>query len=235
MPYSAPVIGEAILGRPAARDGLAAGDWVLRVNDRPVSDWEEMAAGIRESKSDTVAIDYERAESTHRAIVSLDTEPIQNPDGTVGSFRAIGVLREMRPQRIGPLRALWNSCIRLIRMGRMILLTLYRIATFNFSIRNLMGPVGIAQVSGQSAARGELLLFLWLVSANLGFVNCVPFPIFDGGYLFLFLPYEILMKRKPSPRFVEISHQVALGLILTFFLVVTYHDILRWTGHGAGG
>jgi regulator of sigma E protease len=120
-------------------------------------------------------------------------------------------------------------------LGRNVVLSLYRIFTFEFSFRYLMGPVGIAQVSGQSAARGELLYLLWLLSANLGFINCVPFPLLDGGYLFLFLPYEILLRRKPSPRFVEVTQQIALGLLLLFIMTITYHDILRWMRPGLGG
>ncbi len=124
-----------------------------------------------------------------------------------------------------------ESVVDEIRLGRMVIVTLKKLFTFQLSLRNLLGPVGIAQVSGETARRGgdELFQLVILISANLGFVNCVPFPILDGGYLFIFLPYEILRKRPPSPKFVEWTMNAALAALLLFIAVVTYNDIGRWT------
>jgi regulator of sigma E protease len=96
------------------------------------------------------------------------------------------------------------------------------------SVRNLAGPVGIVQMSGQAAKQGPTMLLQWtaIISINLGLLNLLPIPILDGGHVLLLL-IESGMRRDLSLAFKERFVQVGLIFLLALIAFVTYSDILR--------
>ena len=110
-------------------------------------------------------------------------------------------------------------------------LTLKRMATQEVSTRNLGGIITISRVSYRVSSLGwtKLLFFLCILSVNLAFLNVLPIPVLDGGYLF-FLLVEKLKGSPVSARTLGYSQMVGLVLIVTLMVYVTYNDLLRWMG-----
>lgn len=110
--------------------------------------------------------------------------------------------------------------------GYGILRTLKSLFTGRLSIKALSGPIGIAKAGAQVADDGfsKLLLFLGFLSINLAILNFLPIPVLDGGHM-VFLLYEAVARRKPSPRIVNAATMVGLAFILSMFVFVMYLDI----------
>jgi regulator of sigma E protease len=109
---------------------------------------------------------------------------------------------------------------------------LKKIVTRHISARELAGPVGIAQMSGEAYRLGfsDLIVFVAYISLDLAIVNLLPIPILDGGMILL-LAIEAIMQRDLSVQLKEKIVQVAMFLILLAFVFITYNDIIRALGH----
>ncbi|MEL7216327.1 MAG: site-2 protease family protein, partial [Pseudomonadota bacterium] len=98
----------------------------------------------------------------------------------------------------------------------------------NVSAENLQGPVGIAQVSGETAQRSgvEFIALIALISTAIGLMNLLPIPMLDGGHL-LFNLYEAFAGKQPPGRVQEIAAALGLATVLSLMLFATYNDIAR--------
>jgi regulator of sigma E protease len=109
-----------------------------------------------------------------------------------------------------------------------IFLTIHRLVSGDVATRNLQGPVGIVHLTGHATryGLGTLLYFLALISVNLGVLNLLPFPIFDGGHLLL-LACEKIKGSPVNERIVHGATTVMFFLLIALAVYVTYHDVLR--------
>ena len=110
--------------------------------------------------------------------------------------------------------------------GMRIYMTLNSLFTGNLSYKALSGPLGIAKIGYLVADSGftKLLGFLGFLSINLAILNFLPIPILDGGHM-VFLIYEAVTRRPPSPRVINFAHGVGLIFIVGLFMLVMYLDI----------
>jgi regulator of sigma E protease len=115
------------------------------------------------------------------------------------------------------------SIFSLQMMGKMIL--------GDVSLRNLSGPLTIADYAGQSAQMGWVpyLSFLALVSVSLGVLNLLPIPLLDGGHLMYYI-VEIIKGRPVSERALEMGQHVGIALLFTLMAFAIYNDITRLLG-----
>jgi RIP metalloprotease RseP len=111
-------------------------------------------------------------------------------------------------------------------MGTTVLIR--RMLSGGASASNVMGPLGIVGVAYQSAQEGlgHMLWLLGLIGVSLAFFNLLPIPVLDGGHM-VFLVYELITRRPPPPRLIEIAQYAGLLLILGLFVFVFYNDIHR--------
>ena len=115
-----------------------------------------------------------------------------------------------------------------IEMTVLTVRTLWKLVTFNMSLKMLGGPIVIAKMTGSAAKSGvaSLLVFTALLSLNLSIINLLPIPVLDGGHLF-FLLIELIMGKPLDTKKMELVQKVGLALLILLFLTVTYNDILR--------
>lgn len=94
--------------------------------------------------------------------------------------------------------------------------------------RDVAGPIGIFQITGQVAKDGILaiLQFLGILSVNLAIINILPFPALDGGRL-IFLGYEVIFRRKVSPKIEMLVNQIGMAILLSLMALITVNDVLR--------
>jgi len=149
----------------------------------------------------------------------------------VGDVGMIGVALspiEVRVVEPGPFEAFTLSLEQNYEWSGLIFQTLWGLVTGEVSVKQLSGPVGIAQLSGDAAARGwvEFFALMAMISINLGILNLLPIPVLDGGHIFI-LAMEGVSRREFSLQLKERLMFVGLALILTLMVTVMYNDLTR--------
>ncbi len=227
-----PVIGKVTAGGAADLAGLREGDRVLRIDDKPISNWAQLAAVIRDAPGRPLEIDVDRSGSP----VSLTITPVETDQNGIRVGRiGIGVRDDgsdrselMTTVRYGPLASLEKAVVQTWETSVFSLNMLGRMITGEVSWKNLSGPVTIADYAGQSARLGlaYYVKFLALISISLGVLNLLPIPLLDGGHLMYYI-VEIIKGGPVSERVMEIGQQIGLALLVMLMAFAFYNDINR--------
>jgi len=232
-----PVLGEVIRGGVALQAGLHAGDRVVELDEVPIHDWRDIARVASAIPGKTVLVRYERAgvEESVRLTVGSETQ-----NGHRVGRLGIGMMRPSAikyPESLvhhvdlSPLGALgaasyeaWNLTAL---QGRLV----WRMLLGQVSIKNLSGPIGIAQVVGESAEEGPsyFLGILALISLVIALFNLLPIPILDGGQI-VFQVAEWVKGKPLSERAQVFGQQVGLALLALLICVALFNDVSRQFG-----
>jgi regulator of sigma E protease len=175
------------------------------------------------SKSPDTVVDMR----VRRAGVERQISVTPEKEGEVGRI-GIGIGNQTRTFRPGPLEAVGLSVQRNIEFSGLILKTLWGLVVGETSPRQLMGPVGIAQLSGESAQAGWVTLFALMasISLNLGLLNLMPVPVLDGGHIFI-MGLEAVARRDFSVQVKEKVFLVGFALLMMLMVTVIYNDLTR--------
>jgi regulator of sigma E protease len=229
------VLGKVEADGPAARAGLLPGDLILAVNGEPVHDFLSLAALVRAHPDETIALRYRRGAleaGTRVAVASVEQDGARIGRMRVSPPRGVawppGMLRHVE---LGPLAALgaasneaWSMCALQARV-------LWRMLAGEVSMKNLSGPLTIAEMAGESASAGvpAFVGFLVLVSLALGFMNLLPIPILDGGQVVI-QAIEWLKGSPLSERIQVAGQQLGIALVVLLLGIALYNDIARQFG-----
>lgn len=230
LPYLSTEVGGVKEGSPAALAGLKKGDLILEVGGARVERWEELSQKIREAGERPLAIKYRRDGQVFQVEVVPQRMETSDIFGSKVFAPLIGV---MAPERValepvGPIRAFTEGATATYRLSVLTLQSLYKLLAREISLKNLGGPILIAQVAGKQAEMGvaNLVHFMAVLSVNLAILNLLPVPILDGGHLFFFL-IEAIRGRPVEVKHREMAQAVGLMLLLALMLLVFYQDLLR--------
>jgi regulator of sigma E protease len=238
QPVVLPVIGDVVEGSVAQRAGLRKGDRILRANGAAMQRWMDVVDVIRAHPGQAVQLDIERGDVQHGTVtvqITVVPEAVAESGKTAGKIGAGPKVDEAAWQAMftevsyGPLDALtqslrktWEtSVISLEMMGKMVM--------GEVSMKNLSGPITIADYAGQSAKMGVVayLSFLALISISLGVLNLLPIPLLDGGHLLYYVAE--LVKGSPAPEIAwEIGQKIGIALLGTLMVFAIYNDINRF-------
>jgi regulator of sigma E protease len=209
---------------PAKEKGLQVGDVVLGVNGQRPIPYDRLIETIRTHEGKP--IDFEIARGDERLTLSIAPRKIDDLIRIGAQFTPY----ELRTIEPGPLQALQMSVQQNWEWSRLIVKTLAGLFTRETNVKQLMGPVAIAQVSGTAAEAGWLELFglMAMISLNLGLLNLMPIPVLDGGHI-LILALEGLSRRDFSMKVKEKMLLVGFALLLTLMVTVIYNDLTRIT------
>jgi regulator of sigma E protease len=224
FPQVHPRVQSVRRGEPADVAGLKTGDVVLAVNGESVQLARQLSEAIGRNPLKPITL------SVMRGGQPLEIMVTPRRDGDVGRI-GISIANELKRIQPGPLGAVWLSVQRNWEFAGLILRTLGGLISGETSPKQLMGPVGIAQLSGESAQEGWISLFALMasISLNLGLLNLLPVPVLDGGHI-LIMALEGAARRDFSIRVKE--RMLFAGFVLLMLLMVTviYNDLtrIRW-------
>jgi regulator of sigma E protease len=216
-------IGEVMPNMPAEKAGVKPGDEIVAVSGIETPTWEKVVETISAS-GDTVALTVRQADTGERVDLAIPTELTK--DGA--PRRIIGITPQIEFQRAGPITAIRRGAQFCYGTTAGIVGFLGDLFTGRGSITQLAGPLGVAQLSGESARQGigTFLFFLAYVSVSIGFLNILPLPVLDGGHI-MYVLIESLVRRQIPARVKLWIQQVGVGLLILLVILVSYHDILR--------
>ena len=226
-----PVVGGVAPGSPAERAGIVAGMRVRAIEGQPITDWRELVDIVRANPGKTLRFTLEQEGRV------LEREVFAEPadDGQGGTIGRIGVAARPVPDeeflvsvRYPPLQAMGLALRQTWDVSAMSLRLFGRMLIGEASLKNLSGPLTIADYAGQTAKMGleHYLRFVALVSISLGVLNLLPVPILDGGHL-LYYSLEAVRGRPLSERAMEIGQQVGLALLMTLMAIALFNDVSR--------
>ena len=231
-PAIPPVIGKISESSVAQRAGLQEGDRVLRANGVALQHWSELVDTIRTHPGQTVRLEIQRGEMT--IAIELVPQAIAESGKNVGKIGAGPQVDHAAWQAIltevsyGPVDALYQSLRKTWETSVITLKMLGKMVVGEVSMKNLSGPITIADYAGQSAEMGvaAYLGFLALISISLGVLNLLPVPLLDGGHL-LYYVTELVKGSPVSEQAWEIGQKIGIALLGMLMFFAIYNDINR--------
>ncbi|MRW90009.1 RIP metalloprotease RseP [Duganella sp. FT80W] len=229
----APIVNRVLPGSPAERAGLRSEDVLLSIDGAPVTDAGAFIEAVQGAPERAVKVEVQR--DGQPILVSVVPEAAsaeaKSGKGTV-TVGKIGAEIANRPDMIkvpsSPLGALSKGVVRVWDTCTMTLKMLGKMLTGEASLKNVTGPLTIADYAGQTARMGAIsfLSFVAFISVSLGIMNLLPIPVLDGGHL-LYYSLEVLTGRSVPERVGEIAQRLGMGLLLTLMLLAVFNDVAR--------
>ena len=221
LPNSNPIISSVIAGEPAEKAGLKGGDIVLAVNGEQMATRDQLIEAISRNAGHEIGLTVKRGDQQ----LQLRATPEQRGDRGM-----LGVYVTEPTRRLDPnaFEAIQMSIERNIEFSGLIFRTLGGLFVGETSPRQLMGPVAIAQLSGESAEAGWFALFSLMasISLNLGLLNLLPIPVLDGGHI-LIMAVEGIARRDFSMAVKEKMLLAGFVLLMMLMVTVIYNDLTR--------
>ncbi|WP_290650207.1 RIP metalloprotease RseP [Aquisalimonas sp.] len=232
QPNIPPRVGELVDGGAADRAGLQPGDEIVSVDGQSLEEWRELVEALNARAGERVTLIAEREGAARDFDVELNE---------LGSDRGVlGVRPDIAPDafehmfhtvRYGPMESVGEAVRGTWQTSALTVQVLWKMVVGEASLKNLSGPINIAQYAGDTASTGlvPFLKFLAIVSISLGIINLLPIPILDGGHLLYFLAEAI--KGSPVSEQAQVIGQ-QIGILMLFLLMglAFYNDIARLIG-----
>jgi regulator of sigma E protease len=239
-PWTRPVIGNIVPGGAAESAGLREGDLVLDIDGKKISDGQALREAIRANvKSQNITAapaahtqSWRIERSGH--VLSLSVTPRLEDErgllvGRIGAY--VGAPPAMTTVRHGPIDGLREGAARTWEVSILTLRMMGRMVIGEASLKNISGPLTIADYAGKSARLGfvQYLTFLALISVSLGVLNLLPLPVLDGGHLMYYL-WEALTGKGVSDAWMERLQRGGIAVLLLMMSVAFFNDVTRIFG-----
>src|SRR5688500_9945215 len=229
LPDTHPHVGALLPGAPAEKAGLKVGDVIHRIDGETITLREQLIAAVSQKANTPVTMAVVRNGAPVDVIVTPEANTGRCPtlpqgDGCIG----ISIGEEVTRINPGPIDAIGMSIKRNYESAGLIFMTIGQLITRETSTRQLMGPLAIAQLSGESAEQGWAPLFALMasISLNLGLLNLLPIPVLDGGHIFI-MALEGLARRDFSLKVKEKMFLAGFAVLLMLMVTVIYNDLTR--------
>jgi regulator of sigma E protease len=220
-----PTVDKVLPDGPAARAGLQAGDLVTSIDGKPILDGIAFIEAVRGAVGKTLQVGILRGD--RQLVVPLTPE--RDPQSGKGLVKLlIAQAPGMVTVKEGPLGAFAKGAQRTWETSAMTVKMIAKMVVGEVSLKNVTGPITIADVAGQTARSGlePFLEFIAFISISLGVMNLLPIPVLDGGHL-LYYSLEVLTGRPLPARIGEIAQRAGVGLLFMLMALAVFNDLVR--------
>ena len=233
-PWTRPLIGDLVADGAGARSGLQRGDLVQQVGAVRIVDGQQLRETIRGSLIDGQPVAQVWRIERDGRMLDLSVTPDAKPEGlqSVGRIGAyVGAPPDMLTIRYGAWDGIWRGVERTWEVSGLTLRMMGRMLVGEASIKNLSGPLSVAEYAGKSASLGftQYLVFLALISVSLGVLNLLPVPMLDGGHLLYYL-WEAVTGKSVSDAWMERLQRGGGAVLLVMMSIALFNDVNRLFG-----
>jgi regulator of sigma E protease len=230
-PWSQPMLGDLVTGGAAQQSGLKKDDLILSVSGVLIADGTQLREVIRASVDGSKPI--KQIWQIHRSgqVLAIDvtTQAVREGGmwvGKVGAF--VGAPPSMVQVRYGPIDGLWRGVVKTWDVSSLTLRMMGKMLIGEASLKNLSGPMTIADVAGKSASLGavQYLLFLALISVSLGVLNLLPLPVLDGGHLMYYV-WEAVTGKAVTEAWLERLQRGGVVVLMLMMGIAWFNDVTR--------
>lgn len=223
-----PLVRQVVSDSAAAQAGIRDGDVLLAINNEPIQNAMQFVQRIQKSANEELEIAVQRQGQTiiYPVRVAAYHDDTGQTIGRVGI--ALGANLEMVTVRYGLVASIEQGFSRTIDTFWLSLKMLGRMVTGEVSVKNISGPVSIADYAGQSARIGlaAYVHFLALISISIGLLNLLPIPMLDGGHL-LYYAIEAITGKPVSDQFKYVGQMIGVGLLIALTFLAFFNDLTR--------
>ena len=216
----------------AEKAGLQAGDRIVKVDGQPIETWHPFTYFVRQSPNKTLELLVERNGAS--LVLNITPTAIALKDGSeVGQ---VGAKLQVLPpdeqylimQQYNPFSALYEASDKTWQLMGLTVKMIGKLVVGDVKLTNLSGPVSIAKGAGMSADSGFVyyLMFIALISVNLGIINLFPLPVLDGGHL-LFLVIEKIKGGPVSERVQDVCYRFGVMALMLLMGLALFNDFSR--------
>lgn len=216
-------ISEISKDYPISKTNIEKGDKILKVNNKKVRNQDMLMLELTINNGKTINLTIEHKNSEIETI-KVKPKKIKVDDEVTYKY---GIVLENKIEK-GIIPSIKYAFTKTFDLLEQMVMIIFYLLTGTLSIDSLSGPVGIYNVVGESAKAG-LINIIYLIAylcINVGFINLIPIPAFDGGRA-LFLIIEKIRKKKINPKVENTIHAIGLVLLMILMIVITFNDIVR--------
>lgn len=223
---------EVTEGSAAEKAGLQAGDRIVKVDGQPIDTWHPFTYFVRQSPNKALELLVERNGSS--LMLNVTPTAVALKDGT--EIGQVGAQLQILPpdeqylimQQYNPFSALYEASDKTWQLMGLTVKMIGKLVVGDVKLTNLSGPVSIAKGAGMSADSGFIyyLMFMALISVNLGIINLFPLPVLDGGHL-LFLVIEKIKGGPVSERVQDFCYRIGIMALMLLMGLALFNDFSR--------
>ena len=206
-------------------EGLKSGDKIISVDGNFVNNYDKLALELSVAGSKKFDIKVKHKDGSYDTFAIKPKAVYDKKDKLMGYEYGFTITGK---DEKGFIAAIKYAFVKFVSIIEQMFFTVWYLITGKISLKLLSGPVGIFSIVGSAAKTGffSVLSLLALISVNVGFINLLPIPAFDGGHI-LFLIIEKIKGSKVNPKVENIIHTVFFVLLMALMVYITFNDVLR--------
>ena len=231
QPYTPPTVFSVQPGSAAEESGIKAGDTISRIDGQTIDRFEEVQQIVLLNPAKLMTITVRREDKSISLKVTPKLVEVTDSLGNVNEIGRLGVMGQGADYlRHNPFQAVWHAGKETYSITIGTLKVVGQMFVGSRNTNELGGPIRIAQMSGELAKLGlvPIILFMALLSINLGLINLFPIPMLDGGHL-LFYAIEGIRGKPLGNKAQEVGFLIGLVLVFSLMIFVTINDLVQLT------